>query len=227
MSPEELVKFINAYLSPMTHIVFDEGGTLDKYIGDALMAFWGAPVDQPDHALRACRPALRFLEELEELRRRWRERGPARVRHRRGHQHRPMIVGNMGSDVRFDYTVMGDAVNLASRLEGTNKEYETRIIISEETWTPSRRRPLAPAGSARCGSRASASRCGSTSSAQPGPPTAEEQAEAIQAFEAAVDALRRTPASTRQRRASRPVLAALARGRPARRYLRRSSTAAV
>jgi adenylate cyclase len=134
MAPEALVKFINAYLTPMTGIVFEEGGTLDKYIGDALMAFWGAPVDQPDHALRACRAAVRMLDELGRLKAAWREQNLPDFDIGVGINSGPMIVGNMGSDIRFDYTVMGDAVNLASRLEGTNKEYETRVLISEATF---------------------------------------------------------------------------------------------
>ncbi len=134
MAPEALVKFVNGYLSPMTRIVFEEGGTLDKYIGDAVMAFWGAPVDQPDHALRACRAAVRMLEELEALKAAWREQALPDFDIGIGINSGPMIVGNMGSDIRFDYTVMGDAVNLASRLEGTNKEYETRVLMSEATW---------------------------------------------------------------------------------------------
>jgi len=133
MAPEALVRFVNAYLSPMTNIVFEEGGTLDKYIGDALMAFWGAPVAQEDHALRACRAAMRFLEELERLRPGWREEGVGEVEIGVGINTGPMVVGNMGSDVRFDYTVMGDAVNLASRLEGANKLFGTRVLLSEET----------------------------------------------------------------------------------------------
>jgi len=118
MSPEKLAAFINEYLSPMTRIVFDEKGTLDKYIGDAVMAFWNAPVEQPDHALRACRAAVKMLQKLDELKTSGGRPVP-RARDRRGHQHRPMVVGNMGSDVRVDYTVLGDAVNLGSRLEGT------------------------------------------------------------------------------------------------------------
>ena len=134
-APEALVRFVNGYLTPMTNIVFEEGGTLDKYIGDALMAFWGAPVAREDHALRACRAALRFLEELERLRPRWREEGVGEVEIGVGINTGPMVVGNMGSDVRFDYTVMGDAVNLASRLEGANKLFGTRVLLSEETHT--------------------------------------------------------------------------------------------
>jgi adenylate cyclase len=134
MSPEALAEFINDYLTPMTGIVFEEDGTLDKYIGDALMAFWGAPVDQPDHAVRACRAALTMLEKLEELKVGWRARGRPDFDIGVGINTGAMSVGFMGSEVRGEYTVMGDAVNLASRLEGTNKEYETRILISEGTY---------------------------------------------------------------------------------------------
>ncbi|MGV3625432.1 MAG: CHASE2 domain-containing protein [Archangium sp.] len=133
MSPEKLADFINQYLSPMTQIVFDEKGTLDKYIGDAVMAFWNAPLNQPDHALRACRAAVHMLERLEELKAVWRKSGYPELEIGIGINTGQMVVGNMGSDVRVDYTVLGDAVNLGSRLEGTNKEYDTRIIISEFT----------------------------------------------------------------------------------------------
>ncbi len=134
MAPEQLAAFIKEYLTPMTQIVFDEKGTLDKYIGDALMAFWNAPIDQPDHAFLACRASVAFLSKLEELKTRWRAEGYPAFDIGVGVNTGTMIVGNMGSDVRSDYTVMGDAVNLASRLEGTNKDYETRIILSETTW---------------------------------------------------------------------------------------------
>ncbi|MBL8922497.1 MAG: adenylate/guanylate cyclase domain-containing protein [Myxococcaceae bacterium] len=134
MSPEALASFINEYLSPMTAIVFEEKGTLDKYIGDALMAFWNAPLDLPDHALRACRAAVKMLQTLDEMKKTWREKGYPELEIGIGVNTGPMVVGNMGSDVRVDYTVLGDAVNLGSRLEGTNKEYDTRIIISEYTW---------------------------------------------------------------------------------------------
>lgn len=134
MSPEALASFINEYLSPMTAIVFEEKGTLDKYIGDALMAFWNAPLDVPDHPLRACRAAVKMLEKLDSLKKTWREQGLPELEIGVGVNTGPMVVGNMGSDVRVDYTVLGDAVNLGSRLEGTNKEYDTRIIISEFTY---------------------------------------------------------------------------------------------
>jgi adenylate cyclase len=134
MSPEALATFINGYLSPMTKLVFDEKGTLDKYIGDALMAFWNAPLDQADHSLRACRTAVAMIDKLEELRPSWRAAGYPELEIGIGISSGPMVVGEMGSDVRVDYTVLGDAVNLGSRLEGITKEYGTHIIISEGTW---------------------------------------------------------------------------------------------
>jgi adenylate cyclase len=138
MTPEQLVSFINEYLTPMTDVVFANGGTLDKYIGDAIMCFWGAPVDQPDHALRACSAALGFQEQLQELRRRWRAAGLPEVDIGVGISSGLMNVGHMGTQTRFNYTVMGDAVNLASRLEGLNKAYDTRILISAETYALTR-----------------------------------------------------------------------------------------
>lgn len=133
LSPEQLVSFINEYLTPMTGVVFAHGGTLDKYIGDAIMCFWGAPVEQPDHALRACRAALGFLDALAQLQARWRAAGLPEVDIGVGINTGPMNVGHMGTQGRFNYTVMGDAVNLGSRLEGLNKEYGTRILVSEHT----------------------------------------------------------------------------------------------
>jgi adenylate cyclase len=134
MLPDKLATFINEYLSPMTRIVFEEKGTLDKYIGDAVMAFWNAPLDQADHAMRACRAAMAMLSKLEELKAKWRADSYPEFDIGIGINTGQVIVGNMGSDVRVDYTVMGDAVNLASRLEGTNKGYETRVILGEGTY---------------------------------------------------------------------------------------------
>lgn len=134
MSPEALASFINEYLSPMTKIVFDTKGTLDKYIGDAVMAFWNAPLDVADHGIQACRAAVLMLDKLEELKKDWRARGFPELEIGIGINTGFMVVGNMGSDVRVDYTVLGDSVNLGSRLEGTNKEYDTRVIISEFTY---------------------------------------------------------------------------------------------
>lgn len=134
LSPEELVRLLNEYLTAMTDIVFKYDGLLDKYIGDAIMAVFGAPLDQPDHASRACRVALEMMAELGRLRQKWAAEGRPDVNIGVGINSGDMVVGNMGSEMRFDYTVMGDSVNLASRLEGTNKEYGTNIIISEFTY---------------------------------------------------------------------------------------------
>ena len=133
LTPEELVQLLNEYLTAMTDIVFKYDGLLDKYIGDAIMAVFGAPLDQPDHASRACRTAIEMMSELQRLRQKWAAEGRPDVNIGVGINTGDMVVGNMGSQMRFDYTVMGDSVNLASRLEGTNKEYGTNIIISEFT----------------------------------------------------------------------------------------------
>jgi adenylate cyclase len=134
LSPEELVRLLNEYLTAMTDVVFKYDGLLDKYIGDAIMAVFGAPLDQPDHALRACRTGIEMMSELRRLREKWAAEGRPDVNIGVGINTGDMVVGNMGSEMRFDYTVMGDSVNLASRLEGTNKEYGTNIIISEFTY---------------------------------------------------------------------------------------------
>lgn len=134
MDPEELVKLLNEYLTEMTNIVFRHGGTLDKYMGDAIMAIYGAPLEQEDHAHRACRTALDMLKSLELLNQKWQREGKKRLEIGIGINTGDMMVGNMGSLQRFDYTVMGDAVNLGSRLEGANKSYMTNILISETTY---------------------------------------------------------------------------------------------
>jgi adenylate cyclase len=134
LTPGGLVELLNEYLSVMTDIVFLHWGTLDKYIGDAIVAFWGAPYPQSDHALRACRAALDMLKGLEKLNAGWQARGMPTMRTGVGINSGPMLVGNMGSNRRFNYTIMGDNVNLASRLEGLNKEFKTRIIVSESTF---------------------------------------------------------------------------------------------
>jgi adenylate cyclase len=134
MSPEELVHLLNEYLTVMTDIVFKYDGTLDKYIGDAIMAIYGAPLDLPDHPGKACRSALEMMRELEKLNKKWTAEGKKPVDIGIGINTGPMMVGNMGSEQRFDFTVMGDAVNLSSRLEGANKSYKTNVIISEYTY---------------------------------------------------------------------------------------------
>jgi len=133
LSPEDLVGLLNAYLSEMTDIILDLGGTLDKYEGDAIIAFWNAPLDLPDHALRACRAALRCQRRLAERREDFRRRYGHEVRMRVGINSGPAVVGNMGSARRFDYTAMGDTMNLASRLEGAGKVYGVSTLVGEET----------------------------------------------------------------------------------------------
>jgi adenylate cyclase len=134
MTPESLVHLLNEYLTAMTNLVFKYDGLLDKYMGDAIMAVFGAPLDRPDHALRACRTALGMMEELKKLQKKWADEGRPVFDIGIGINSGDMVVGNMGSDMRFDYTVMGDMVNLGSRLEGINKEYGTNIVISEYTY---------------------------------------------------------------------------------------------
>jgi adenylate cyclase len=134
LTPEELVALLNEYLTTMTNKVFENEGLLDKYMGDAIMAVFGAPLDQPDHAHRACLTALAMMRELHRLQEKWKQEGRPVFDIGIGVNSGDMVVGNMGSEMRFDYTVMGDMVNLGSRLEGTNKEYGTNIIISEFTY---------------------------------------------------------------------------------------------
>ncbi len=133
LDPQELVTLLNEYLTAMTNVIYRHDGVLDKYMGDAIMAFWNGPVSQPDHARRGCLAGLDMLQTLKELHERWSDRGIPPLNMGVGVNTGAMSVGNMGSDTRFDYTVMGDAVNLASRLEGTNKEYATNIVISQMT----------------------------------------------------------------------------------------------
>src|SRR5262249_22097277 len=115
LSPEDLHAFLGEYLTPMTDLVLAAGGTLDKYIGDAIMAFWGAPIDMSDHAARACGVALGMQEALGALNAAWRRAGRPTVAIGIGVNTGPMAVGNMGSAARFEYTVLGDQVNLGSR----------------------------------------------------------------------------------------------------------------
>lgn len=134
LEPEELVKILNEYATEMTRIIFQYDGTLDKYEGDAIMALFGAPVDIGNHALKACQSAIFMQRRLEKIREEWKKRGWPEIYQRIGINTGTMIVGNMGSETRFDYTAVGDAVNLASRLEGANKLYDTNILIGEGTY---------------------------------------------------------------------------------------------
>jgi adenylate cyclase len=133
LQPEAVVALLNEYLSRMTEIILEEMGTVDKFEGDAIMAFWGAPLDQEDQAVRACRTALRQQAALADLNRHLSRQDLPALSMRIGLHTGEAIVGNLGSQSRFDYTVIGDAVNLASRLEGLNKFYSTGILASEAT----------------------------------------------------------------------------------------------
>lgn len=133
MEPEALTTLLNDYLTDMTDIVLEEGGTLDKYEGDAILAFWNAPLAQPDHAARACRAAVRCQRKLAERRPEFRARCGRDLTMRVGLHTGEVVVGNMGSRQRFDYTVLGDAANLASRLEGANKAFGSATLISGAT----------------------------------------------------------------------------------------------
>jgi adenylate cyclase len=134
LPPEELVRILNEYLSVMSGIIFKNDGTLDKYEGDAVMAFWGAPIPQHDHAYRACLSALQMQESLLELNNTWAAAGKPGIRIRIGLNTGEMVVGNMGATGKFAYTVIGDSVNIASRLEGANREYRTGIMVSQRTY---------------------------------------------------------------------------------------------
>ena len=134
MTPEELVEHLNEYLQAMTELVFKYDGTLDKYVGDEIMAFWGAPIPQENHALLACKCAVEMIQVLEQLNKRWIQMNKPALHIGIGINTGEMVVGNMGSASRMDYTLMGDNVNLGARLEGTNKQYGTNIIISEFTY---------------------------------------------------------------------------------------------
>jgi adenylate cyclase len=133
LTPDELVQLLNEYLGEMTDAVFATNGTLDKYIGDAIMAFWGSPYPQEDHAYRGCCCALQMIRRLEKLNQKWKAEGRSPISIGIGLNSGAVNVGTMGSAKRLAWTVMGDNVNLASRLEGINKEYQTHIVINETT----------------------------------------------------------------------------------------------
>ncbi|TFH43490.1 MAG: adenylate/guanylate cyclase domain-containing protein [Chrysiogenales bacterium] len=134
MTPEQLVDQLNFYLQVMTDIVIRYDGTLDKYVGDEIMAFWGAPIPQDDHALLACSAAVEMLDRLEDMNQEWRRQSLDTLDIGICINSGAMIVGNVGSTSRMDYTLIGDNVNLGARLEGANKIYHTNCIISEFTY---------------------------------------------------------------------------------------------
>jgi len=134
LDPEDLVHLINEYLTEMTTIIINDQGLVDKYMGDAIMAFWGAPLDQPNHAEMACSSSLEMMDKLRELKKKWEKEHVPSFDIGIGLNSGDAIVGNMGSFKRFDYTAMGDNVNLASRMEGLNKSYGTEILITEYTY---------------------------------------------------------------------------------------------
>ncbi len=133
LEPEKLTSLLNEYLSEMTDIIHEEGGTVDKYEGDAIIAFWNAPITVPEHAVRAVRAALRCQAKLAEMRTAFKRDIGVDMMMRIGINTGDAVVGNLGSRTRFDYTMLGDAVNLAARLEGVNKQFGTYTMISQFT----------------------------------------------------------------------------------------------
>jgi adenylate cyclase len=134
LEPEQLVAFMNLYLNAMTGIIIEEGGFVDKFVGDEIVAIFGAPSDLPDHAARACRAIVRMLAKAEELQPQFRALGCANdIFFRAGLSTGELVVGNMGSEKRMNYTAMGDVMNLGARLETANKEHDTRVLVSAGT----------------------------------------------------------------------------------------------
>ncbi|MBU0681584.1 MAG: adenylate/guanylate cyclase domain-containing protein [Proteobacteria bacterium] len=133
LTPEQLSQLMNEYLTAMSNLIMESGGTVDKFIGDAIMAIWGAPLDLVDQELKAVQTALNSMDVLGKLQPAWTSRGLPTIKIGIGINTGKMRVGNFGSEKRFDYTVIGDNVNLASRLEGLNKTYGTTVLISGAT----------------------------------------------------------------------------------------------
>jgi len=134
LTPDELVMLLNQYLTEMCDIISGYNGTVDKFEGDAIIAFWGAPLEQPDHAKLSCYASIDMQQRMLEQRKEFIAAGKPELYVRMGLNSGPMVVGNMGSQNRMDYTIMGDAVNLAARLEGANKFYKNYSMISENTY---------------------------------------------------------------------------------------------
>ena len=133
MDPKQLTQLMNALLTPMTRVIHKHRGTIDKYMGDAIMSFWGAPLEDPDHARHALHAAMEMMVELKIMQKDFKSRGWPPINIGIGLNTGNMNVGNMGSEFRMAYTVLGDSVNLGARLEGLTKEYGVNIIVSEST----------------------------------------------------------------------------------------------
>jgi adenylate cyclase len=133
LDPKELTLLMHDFLTPLSRVVYKHRGTIDKYMGDCIMAFWGAPLPDPDHARNAMLAAIEMQLALQSLQSYFKGRGWPEIRAGIGINTGRVSVGNMGSEVRVAYTVMGDEVNLASRLEGITKQYEVDIIVGENT----------------------------------------------------------------------------------------------
>ena len=142
LEPEKMVKLMNEYLTEMTDILLQHQGTLDKYIGDAIVAFYGAPAPLVDQEKKACSTALMMHNKLDELRKKWMKEGDwpdivYQMQHRIGLNSGQMVTGNMGSEMRMNYTMMGDTVNLAARLEPAAKQYGVYILVGEKVYEAS------------------------------------------------------------------------------------------
>jgi class 3 adenylate cyclase len=134
LAPSDLLVQISTYLEQVSGAISEEGGTVDKFIGDGVMAFWNAPVQRPDHVLRACAGALRAARRMERVNDIWQEEGRPRIRIRIGLNCANVLVGNIGSSTRLSYTALGDGVNVAARLEGINKLFGSTICISDSIY---------------------------------------------------------------------------------------------
>ena len=134
LTAEQLQKYLNGFFTPMSRIAQDHGGTIDKYIGDEMMVFYGAPLEMQDHATQAVLTAIKMIERLTSLQKEWSEQGLPDIHIGIGINTDIVRVGNFGSDDKFDYTVIGDGVNLASRLQGTTKQYGVQVIVGAKTW---------------------------------------------------------------------------------------------
>jgi adenylate cyclase len=134
LEPEQVAEMLREYLSEMTEIVFKHGGTVDKYIGDAIMALYNVPFEDPEHAIKAVRTGLEFQERTITVSRRWEAKLGIAIRNGVGINTGEAVVGTLGSRQRLEYTAVGDTINLGSRLESVTKDYNTSIIISEFTY---------------------------------------------------------------------------------------------